>query len=201
MASTAEAALDKFFSAVDMPSLCDLTLEFSPHPDRVLHFPVLNPIRVEKLTKLHISCGARGHFDIMQTIFRFLSQTTHVTNLCISDSDLGPEFISGLKVTSRLPRLRVLDISNKHWDDSLVQNVSVIYDMFETRCLDVVASGDRTPGANDMDVGVQSTTFEEASRLETIRVPRWLYFANDERWKVICDSVKVECGITMDDAN
>ncbi len=123
----------------------------------------------------------------------------HVTNLCISDSNLGPEFISGLKVTSRLPRLRVLDISNKHWDDSLVQNVSVIYDMFETRCLDVVASGGHIPTTNDMDVGVQSTTFEETSRLETIRVPRWLYFANDERWKVICRSVKVD--ITMDNAN
>ncbi|KAF9038997.1 hypothetical protein BDZ89DRAFT_1061140 [Hymenopellis radicata] len=199
--STSEAALDKLFSTVDMPSLCDLRLNFRSIPNRLLHLP--------KLTKLHISCGMCQHSDLMHHILRFLLQTPHVENFRISDSSLTPEFISGLKVSSMssLPRLRVLDISDNRCGDSLAQNMSVIYDMLEGRCLDVVAfisSDSHTPTANAMDVGIQSTSLGEASyprhvRLEMIRVPRWLYFKNDERWKVIYRSLKVECGITMDD--
>ncbi|KAF8872679.1 hypothetical protein CPB85DRAFT_608938 [Mucidula mucida] len=132
-----------------------------------------------------------SHTDNVQNLLRFLLDTPCVETFCIVDEAMSVDFISALKVSPALspllPCLRKLDISDCFCDNALRENFSVIYDMLESRYASVMTSTSGTSNVNPRTL------------LETVRVPRWLYFEKDDRWEDICRNLKVECGITMQD--
>ncbi|KAF9029366.1 hypothetical protein BDZ89DRAFT_1065532 [Hymenopellis radicata] len=185
--------LQKFFSILDIPSLFDLSLAFPSSRNRIHHFPQLQPRVKQTLTKLYISCAMTRNPGNVQNLLRFLSDAACVENFHIVDAKMTVDFISALNVSSApplLPCLRILDISDCFCDDGLDEDPSVIYDMLHSRYAGVMTSTSTAPTVNPTSV---------VTSLETVRVPRWLYFEDDDRWEDICRNLKVECGITMQD--
>ncbi|KAF9029382.1 hypothetical protein BDZ89DRAFT_1133112 [Hymenopellis radicata] len=181
--------LQRFFSTLDISSLFDLRLAFQPSRNRIHHFPQLQPRVKQTLTKLYISCAMTRNPANVQNLLRFLSDTPCVENFHIVDAKMTVDFISALNVSSAspiLPCLRILDISDCFCDDGLFENQSVIYDMLQSRYAGVTMSTSSTSPTVNLTTDMAS--------LETVRVPPWLYFQDDDRWEDVCRNLQVECG-------
>ncbi len=161
------------------------------------------------MVKLHINLGLALNADNSSNLLRFLSCTPCVQDLCLDDR-LSVEFIVGLTLTSvskRLPHLRIFDFGACYRTVDLIDDTPVIYDMLQSRYTQL-EEGDKpedTQFGSMVDVTMDSRSStshveQPGLCLERVRVPRWLFFKEDQRWKDICGAIKVECGIVMKDA-
>ncbi|KAF8904153.1 hypothetical protein CPB85DRAFT_987494 [Mucidula mucida] len=207
-AGAAPRSLEEVFKTLELPSLSELSLSFS-FKDGVNFFPDLFVGGCKRLVKLHINLGLALNADNSSNLLRFLSCTPCVQDLCLDDR-LSVEFIVGLTLTpvsKRLPHLHILDFGACYRTVDLIDDTPVIYDMIESRYLQLEegVKAEDTQFGSMVDVTMSSSSSisrveRPSSCMERVRVPRWLFFKEDQRWKDICGAIKVECGIVMKDA-
>ncbi|KAF8904159.1 hypothetical protein CPB85DRAFT_1255488 [Mucidula mucida] len=142
----------------------------------------------------------------------FLQQSTNLTDLDVTlreawrHADNSSNLLQFLSCTP-LPHLRILDFGACYRTVDLIDDTPVIYDMIESRYLQL-EEGDNpedTQFGSMVDVTMSSSSSisrveRPSSCLERVRVPRWLFFEEDQRWNNICGAIKVQCGIVMQDA-
>lgn len=144
---------------LQVPALTHLSLEFSgsiEKPDYVTYFPLASA-HLEKLTLLcNMTCNT---FAVLE----FLATLPALQDLVVrEDSCITAEFIRGLALVADvppiLPVLRRLDIEPCYLDlDSDSEDIALLVcEVLESRY--------------------------ERNRLESVRVPAWLYHDESERW-------------------